>query len=235
MQNCPLCNGLDNELFFENKIRKFYLCDNCGLIFVPKEFHLTAEEEKNEYDLHDNDVNDVYYRKFLNRLATPVLEKLSNKLNKSMQPKGLDFGCGFAPALAAILEENGCEMAKYDRFYFDDKKVFKENYYDFITTTEVAEHLSQPMKEFQHLWNCLKKENNKSFLAVMTKLVNEDAFVDKKIFANWHYIRDLTHICFFSKRSCEYIAQKLTSLSINQNNEIEIEFIGNDIVIFTLV
>ena len=232
MQNCPLCYSHKSELFFENKVREFYLCDNCHLIFVPKKFHLSPTAEKYEYDLHDNDVNDVSYRKFLKRLAEPALGKLRKlgQFNNSKIPKGLDFGCGFAPALVAIFEKNGCEMAKFDKFYFNNQEVFKNNYYDFITTTEVVEHLSNPMHEFECLWDCLNKNN--SFLALMTKLVNEKAFRDKNIFANWHYIRDLTHICFYSKRTCEYIAQRLSLRYYNVADAIHLDFIGNDIVIF---
>ncbi len=231
MQKCPLCNSENINLFYQNKLRDFLLCDNCSLIFVPPEFHLNNKDEKREYDLHDNDVSDIYYRRFLNRLATPVLEKLRNDnlLGNEMIPTGLDFGCGFAPALVAILEESGCNVEKYDKFYFTEISVLKNNYYDFITTTEVVEHLVNPCDELLRLWNCLKNRN--SFLAVMTKLVDNNALTNKKIFANWHYIRDLTHICFYSQKTCEYIVKNLFK---NNNNPkaVNIDFIGNDIVIF---
>ncbi len=231
MQKCPLCNNQNVNLFYQNKVRNFLLCDNCNLIFVPSEFHLTNKDEKNEYDLHDNDISDIYYRKFLNRLAAPVLEKLKNDnfFDHGIIPKGLDFGCGFAPALVAILEGNGCMVEKYDKFYFTETSVLKNNNYDFITTTEVVEHLANPHDELLRLWNCLKNSN--SFLAIMTKLVDSDAFADKKIFANWHYIRDLTHISFYSQKTCEYIAGNLFK-SIDNKDGVNIDFIGNDVVIF---
>ena len=73
---CPLCHG-NATCFIEDEHRQYIQCEKCALIFVPTEFHLTREEEKAQYDLHENDPNDSGYRQFLSRLADPLLEKLS--------------------------------------------------------------------------------------------------------------------------------------------------------------
>jgi hypothetical protein len=88
-------------------------------------------------------------------------------------------------------------MNIYDPFYTDDKSVL-ELTYDFITTTETAEHLFYPEKEFNMLWSILKPGG---FLGIMTKLVpNHDKFHD------WHYMKDDTHVTFYSKDTFEWLA-----------------------------
>jgi len=43
-------------------------------------------------------------------------------------------------------------------------------------------------------------------LGIMTKLIR-----DKESFSHGHYIRGLTHVCFFSRGTFAYIAQKYTT------------------------
>jgi len=127
--------------------------------------------------LHENDVQDQGYRRFLSRLITPLLEKLDPN------QKGIGFGCGPGPALSAMLEERGHRVDLYDPFYYNHLSVFHENY-DFICATEVVEHLRDPHKDFIALFKMLKTGG---WLGIMTKLV-----IDKPAFSQWHYIRDMT-------------------------------------------
>ncbi|UDQ98978.1 methyltransferase domain-containing protein [Lentisphaerota bacterium WC36G] len=235
MSNCPLCKSNETEYFYENKIREFTLCNNCKLIFVDKKFQLNEVEEKNEYDLHDNDVNDQNYINFLNRLALPVINKLQNSdfFDSADKPYGLDFGCGFAPALALTLERSGCDMAMYDKFYYPNAQLLREHCYDFITATEVVEHLNDPAIQLTNLWDCLKNDGDAHFLAIMTKLVKKDAYDNKEIFANWHYIRDLTHICFYSEDTMQYIAKNLLKFNHSFYQHIKVDFLNDDVIFFT--
>ena len=89
-------------------------------------------------------------------------------------------------------------MEIYDVFYHDKKEVF-EKQYDFITSTEVIEHLHNPSEELEKLWGCLKKG---AVLGLMTAFRVED-------FSTWYYKRDLTHIIFFTPRTFEWIASYL--------------------------
>jgi hypothetical protein len=81
-------------------------------------------------------------------------------------------------------------MAVYDPFYAPDSSVLVSGW-DFITATEVVEHLRQPGEELQRLAWLLRPGG---WLGIMTKLV-----LDRERFATWHYIRDPTHIGFFSR------------------------------------
>ena len=104
-------------------------------------------------------------------------------------------------------------MAIFDPFYANDPSVFRGNY-DFITATEVFEHLHFPKREIFRLWNCLQLDG---ILGIMTKLV-----VDRDAFSTWHYKNDPTHVCFYSRQTFEWLAFQLAA---------QIEFIGNDVIL----
>jgi predicted TPR repeat methyltransferase len=96
-----------------------------------------------------------------------------------------------------MLAERGHRVDLYDPFYHDDRAVFARAY-DFITATEVVEHLRDPGQVFSHLFGMLRPGG---WLGIMTKLVQSQA-----AFRRWHYIRDPTHICFFSRATFDFLA-----------------------------
>ena len=195
---CPLCRGAGSEPFHRSDRRKpvrIYLrCDDCGLVHVPPSQRVSAQEEKARYDLHDNDPADAGYRRFLARLAEPLLKRLS------APSEGLDFGCGPTSVLADMLRGDGHHVVVYDPFYAREPGPL-EGRYDFITLTEVVEHLHTPGEELRRLWGLLRPGG---LLALMTQLL--PAAED---FASWHYISDPTHVCFFGDRSIAWLGEEL--------------------------
>ena len=205
--HCPLCGDAAPRDYYRDRRRDYLQCDTCELVFVPLQYHLDASAEKAEYDLHENAVDDPGYRRFLARLADPLLQRLAVSSN------GLDFGCGPGPALAAILSEAGHSMSLYDLYYYPDQSVFTEQY-DFICATEVVEHLAVPGDELARLWQCLRPGG---VLGVMTKLVR-----DVDAFAGWHYKNDPTHIAFFSVATWQWWAARC---------DASLEFQGDDVIL----
>jgi len=181
--HCPLCDAPGSD-FHRDRRRAYLRCGRCLLVWVPAAFLLSPDQEKAEYDLHQNKPDDPAYRGFLGRLATPLLQRLPAAAS------GLEFGCGPGPALAAMLREAGHKVTLYDPFYFPDPAALAGSY-DFITATEVVEHLHRPGAELQRLWGLLRPGGT---LGIMTKLVR-----DREAFASWHYKNDPTHVCFFSR------------------------------------
>lgn len=203
---CPLCGYSRSLLFTRDSRREYYRCEQCALVWVPKHYRLSAEAEKAEYDLHDNQPEDPGYQKFLSRLANPLMEGLAP------DSRGLDFGCGPGPALAQMLEKAGHKLSLYDHFYFPHSNVLQQRY-DFICATEVVEHLHQPGEVLTQLWSLLEPGGA---LGIMTKLV-----LDKKAFGTWHYKNDPTHVCFFSCSTFDWLAREFNA---------ELEFIGTDVI-----
>lgn len=189
--SCPLCNQADARHYHCGKARSYLQCIKCGLVFVPPHERLNRSEEKARYDLHRNDPYDPGYRSFLSRFTDLLLARVP------VGSEGLDFGCGPGPALAMMLREQGRPMIVYDPFYAPDESVWTRTY-DFITATEVMEHLYRPAEELGRLFRVLRPGG---WLGIMTKLLPDHAS-----FLNWSYAQDSTHVCFFSPATCEYIA-----------------------------
>ena len=205
---CPLCQKAEGGAFYRDRRREYFRCRVCNLVFVPPACFLPMQAEKAEYDLHRNSPHDSGYRRFLSRLFIPLQERLVPG------SRGLDFGCGPGPTLSVMFEEAGHRVALYDRFYARKLSVFDQPY-DFITATEVVEHLHEPQKELNLLWACLKPGG---WLGIMTKLA-----LDREAFAAWHYKNDSTHIRFFSRATFEWLAACWGA---------ELTFIGSDVILF---
>lgn len=204
---CPLCLTNESEGYHRDQAREYWHCTHCSLVFVPRRHHLSHAAEKAQYDNHRNQIDDPGYRSFLGRLATPL------QLVLTPGSRGLDFGCGPGPALAAMLSESGFEMTCYDIYYCPDNSALTAHY-DFITATEVIEHLGKPNVQLPMLWSLLRPGGT---LGLMTKLRGE-----REHFARWHYIRDPTHIAFYSRSCFRWLAAYL---------QAEVSFFGDDVII----
>jgi len=191
---CPLCHCPHIAPFTQDAKRQYWLCSQCQLVFVDQSQHLSAQAEKAQYDLHQNHLDDPGYRRFLNRLAEPLLQQLHHK-----GLAGLDFGCGPGPLLAKMLIEAGHHMAVWDPYFAPDPVTLQQQY-DFICCTEAIEHFANPAKEWA-LWQQLLRGGGT--LAIMTK-----RYLDQASFAHWHYKNDPTHISFFHQHTFEFLAER---------------------------
>ncbi|MDN6318471.1 MAG: class I SAM-dependent methyltransferase [Marinobacter sp.] len=151
------------------------------------------DDERAIYDLHNNDSADPGYRAFLGKLVLPMLDRIRPGA------LGLDFGCGPGPALAEMLRDAGMGMVVYDPLYHPEPSAL-ERQYDFITCTEVVEHLHQPAEVFRQLDGLLKPGG---WLGVMTCFQTRDDRFD-----HWHYRRDPTHVVFYREVTLAVIARR---------------------------
>ncbi|MFN4275286.1 MAG: class I SAM-dependent methyltransferase [Ferrovibrio sp.] len=203
---CPLCAG-PSRPYHRNARRDYLQCENCDLVFVPPHQHLSAAAERAFYDTHENAMDDPGYRRFLMRLFEPMAQRLPPGSS------GLDFGCGPAPLLAAMFTEAGFAMRIYDPLFAPDAAALEQTY-DFITGSEVFEHLAAPGTEIARLLGMLRPGG---WLGVMTKRLR-----NREAFAQWHYIRDPTHVCFFAEATFRFIAAR---------HGLELEFSGPDVAL----
>lgn len=203
--NCPLCESTNCKTLNKINSKIYHRCNNCGLFFLDKSHFLNSEEEKTRYNFHQNNIEDKGYVKFLNQLAEP-LEKF---LEKNSQ--GLDFGCGPNPVLAELFNRKNFYCAYYDPFFYP--KLNKKFCYDFITASECFEHFFSVKKEIELINSILKP---KGYLGIMNELVTD--FTD---FENWYYIKDPSHVCFYSLKSFEFICEKYNySLRFTDNKRV---------------
>ena len=190
---CPLCNSNLTESFYRDSYREYLKCSNCDFVFVSKIYHLSEMDERARYDSHNNNPEDDRYRNFLSQLLNPLQEKIPKNAS------GLDFGSGPGPTLSLMLEEYGHSVDLYDKFYARNDFLFDKQY-DFITASEVAEHLKQPMVELNRLMGLLKSNG---ILAIMTQILTPQ--ID---FEQWYYNNDPSHIGFFSEKALNFLSEK---------------------------
>lgn len=190
---CPVCRSDRTLAFIQVDGLDYWRCPRCLATFLDPAQRPDRKKEKAEYDRHQNLPDDPGYRRFLSRLADPLLERLAPG------SAGLDFGCGPGPALALMLVEAGHRMQLYDPFFHPDRTAL-ERRYDFITCTEVVEHLHDPAAVFELLDGCLRPGG---WLGIMTRFQTDDSR-----FANWHYRRDPTHVVFYRPETFAWLGQR---------------------------
>src|SRR5690554_2011507 len=104
---CPLC-GARGAPAGEAGGRPCLECPVCRLAWVSPESRLDAVAERARYETHENHPSDPGYRRFLARLADPLVERLRGG------DQGLDYGSGPGPTLSLMLQEAGFPTATYD-------------------------------------------------------------------------------------------------------------------------
>lgn len=188
---CPVCRAPAPRPLLSRGGRDYWRCELCAASFLDPGQRPAPTEEHAHYRQHRNDPADPAYRSFLARLARPLLTRLAPG------SRGLDYGCGPGPALAAMLREAGHAVNLYDPFFQPDPVVLAQTY-DFITCTEVIEHFHSPATEFSRLDKMLQAGG---WLALMTCFQTDDAR-----FAAWHYRQDPTHVVFYREATLRFVA-----------------------------
>lgn len=189
--DCSLCSSKSVRPYAITHGRRYVACETCGLVSMVPADRLGAEAERAHYATHENDPADEGYRRFLDRLAGPLTERLASGA------VGLDFGSGPGPTLSVMLEERGFRTRIYDPFFAADPSVL-EHTFDFITCTETAEHFFDPRSAFERLDAVLRPGG---WLGVMTQLLTS-----RRIFTQWRYARDPTHVTFYRPQTLAWIA-----------------------------
>ena len=210
MKICTVCKNNKIEFFLNVKGLDYWQCSLCKATMLDPVQFISSNKEKKHYLKHNNEINDIRYRIFLSNLIEPLKDKIS------INDMGLDYGCGYAPALADILKKDGFNVELYDPFFFKNENIFCRKF-NFITCSEVVEHFFKPYEEFNKIDSLLATN---SWLAIMTSFMTEDY-----LFENWHYRRDPTHVVFYKKITFKIIA--------NQRNW-KINFPSKNIVLFNI-
>ncbi|MGK2961080.1 MAG: class I SAM-dependent methyltransferase [Gemmatimonadaceae bacterium] len=161
-------------------------------MFLHPDQRLTPLQEVLRYCEHRNSADDAGYVQFLARLADPVRARLTEGA------RGLDYGCGPAPVLAAMFTAAGYPTDSYDPFFLGDESVHHK-IYDFVSCSEVLEHVHDPLVFLTRLDSIVRKGG---LVALMTRFYGVDA-----PFPDWWYRRDPTHVCFYSPETMEWIAE----------------------------
>lgn len=201
--SCIICN---NETYnvYDKQFQIIYLrCKSCGFIYEGSKYHISFEEERKIYEYHNNNIEDEGY--------VAMFEKFINSFEPYVVGRQLlDFGSGPEPVFSELMKRKGYDVTMFDLHYHNDDSYLQKKY-DVITSTEVFEHLQNPMGELKKLVSLL---NNSGILAIMTQFSKDDEH-----FLNWWYRRDETHISFFNERTFKYIANHFNLEIIHTNHK----------------
>lgn len=210
---CHICNR-ETKTFLDEKTNiNYHHCPKCAYIFKSMECFQDLTSQKERYDLHENDEEDVGYQSYFQRFLDFILPLVGT-------PKSaLDFGCGATSLLAKMLEKEGIPCDYYDPIYHPS--TLDENHkYDLIVSTEVFEHLHQPREVFQSLLDRLEEGG---YLAIQTQFHSNDV----ESFKRWYYHQDPTHIVFFTAQTfkvlckvfgCEYVSDNGKNMVLVRKN-----------------
>ena len=179
------------------------------MIFVPANYFLPIEQEKERYLEHENSIkNEGYVAMF-----EAAIDHIKNACNNVHTV--LDYGCGYEPVLKILLERHGYTADIYDENFFPDLNLRKN--YDLIISTETFEHFKHPGKELDRLTSLLSPTG---YLAVMTQFYSfKNKTASKELFRDWYYKRDPTHIVFFSDQTFEWMANHYKLKIVFNNNK----------------
>ena len=206
MKTCELCGSNQLVHYQHPKFHMlFHECLNCEAIFKDIAHKITEKEELKVYNQHENSIDNIGYVNFLTNFLEGTLLKFLD------HGKILDFGSGPAPVLKQILERNDkFQVEIYDYYYAKHEEVFN-HLYDAITSTEVFEHLWKPKETLLKLNKSLKADG---ILAIMTLFHPKN----QAEFFEWFYIRDPSHVTFYTPKTIEIIS-KQTGFKVIDTND----------------
>jgi hypothetical protein len=187
---CPLCKSIEtSERLFAQK-KYFRHCKNCDLIFMELEYLISeVEDEKRRYLYHENTVESTGYVTFLSRAIDPSLKYFNCNF------RGLDFGCGPNSVLSQLLINYGFACDYYDPIFFPE--INSSIKYDFYFCNREFRAFYNPLIEIELITRILSKNG---ILTIMTELHK-----GLTRFCDWYYLKDDTHVCFYSLETFKYI------------------------------
>ncbi|PKP12109.1 MAG: 2-polyprenyl-3-methyl-5-hydroxy-6-metoxy-1,4-benzoquinol methylase [Bacteroidetes bacterium HGW-Bacteroidetes-4] len=187
--NCTLCDTILDKMADDY----YFICPTCGAYVKDKKFFLTSQQEKERYQEHNNDVNDIGYQTFTSPITNAIIT------NQNKMQLGLDYGSGTGPVISKQLKDLGFQVKLYD-FYFYPNQEYINYQYDYIFSCEVFEHFHNPKQEIEKLLLLLKQGGH---FYIMTHL-----YQPKIDFTNWYYRNDPTHVFIFTSKTIEFVARK---------------------------
>lgn len=199
---CPLCGAPGPfKAVVDVRKRRQRVCEHCRLVFVEDSFLPSPEAERERYAKHQYGLDDAGYVTFLRQAVDPVLPRLNPQM------RGLDYGCGHSPTLCLLLEKAGLHCENYDPFFFPARPAGP---FDFLFATEVVEHFFHPAAEWERMAALLRPGG---LLVAMTA-----PWDDLESFRTWGYASDETHVCFYHRRTLEWISAHFGFEELDRRN-----------------
>lgn len=195
---CPLCGAAGGPPVPVFR-RPLHACPACELLWVPRSCHLSSAGQQARYRNHQNSLtNSEYVRRF--EILIAAWEALPGVGAKHAPPprRVLDFGCGPGdpPVLVELLRRRGCDALGYDPFFAPQAD--RSRPFDAVFAVETFEHFCGGVADVAEAVKCVRPGGH----LVASTLFHSGPSAA----ADWWYARDPTHVCFYSRRTMEWIA-----------------------------
>lgn len=181
--------------------RPLHACPACELLWVPRSCHPSPAAQRARYLNHQNTLeNAEYVRRFEALIAAWEAQPGVGAKRDGPPRRVLDFGCGPGdpPVLVELLRRRGCDAFGYDPFFAPDAD--RSRPVDAVFAVETFEHFCGGVADIAEAVKCVRPGGH---LVVSTLFHPGSAAV-----ADWWYARDPTHVCFYSRRTMEWIADR---------------------------
>ncbi len=188
---CPLCGALTSFLL-RPRDRELYVCATCDLVHVPQRWHLSPAAQRDRYLLHQNRIDDDGYVRMLQR-PIDVLRAQATGVRRV-----LDYGSGPSPLLVELLRRQGYDAEGYDPLF--SPRTDEPASFDAVISVETVEHFADPRAELRRMIEIVRPSG---WLLVMTQLHG-----GAETFADWWYVRDATHVAFYSARTFDWLCRR---------------------------
>ncbi|MEZ4938241.1 MAG: class I SAM-dependent methyltransferase [Crocinitomicaceae bacterium] len=151
---CKICNSESNKLLIGTLLNnyevQYYQCNSCKFIQTEEPYWL--EEAYNE-PIPDVDVGYVTRNIYYGERVAGIIRKYFNA-----EGKFIDYGGGYG-MFARLMRDMGLEFYRQDSYcenffaaHFDITNLPEETKYELLTAFEVFEHLVNPMKEIEDMF-----------------------------------------------------------------------------------
>lgn len=188
--SCGLC-GAETARLGVVQHRTLRHCPRCDLLQAAPGERLSVEAQRARYLQHRNSLEDAGY---VRRLEA-IIELL--RAHAPAARRVLDYGCGPSPVLVELLRRAGFEADGYDPLFASDTVLAPS--YAAVTCVETMEHFEHPRADFARLAGLLRPGG----VLVATTLLHPGP--DR--LADWWYLRDRTHVAFYSARTIAHLSQ----------------------------
>lgn len=227
--NCPVCKSASisphgeryDDRYGYQGIFRLLKCANCGHMFLQAEF--LSEQLRDLYSNYYprssfNLENYMPYAELQGFNAWLDGEKSSTFRWVPRNVRVLDIGCGFGESLG-YHQARGCEVYGVeadenirrvaDKFGFNvhvglfDPAVYQEDFFDYVTMSQVIEHVTDPTQTLSGIANVLKPGG----LAILST-PNANGWGAKLFGRRWINWHAPYHLHFFTVKSMRLAAQK---------------------------
>ncbi len=202
--NCKICEHITQPLFVTKVLNKYQVqyvqCSQCGFIQTENVFWM---EDAYSNAIDDLDVGYITRNISLSEIASNVIKRIIKK----KQSLFLDYGGGYG-MFVRLMRDKGFDFYRYDSFCenifarpFDLSVLERTSKFDLVTSFEVFEHLDNPIKEIERMFD-FSENILFSTVLVPEKKINE--------VSDWWYFVPETgqHISFYTLKSLQFIAER---------------------------